>query len=327
MKNFIHTLEEKVNSGSPINEEEALKILASPDDEIYEIIASADRIRRRFKGDKINLCSIINAKSGLCPEDCAFCSQSSRNRAEVAVYDLVESKKIVDEAKRAAINGAGRFGIVTSGKGVNQRDLSTIAKSIEEMAVSGDIKPCASLGILSREKLVRLKEAGLKRYHHNLETAESFFPKICTTHTYRENIDTIVAAKEAGLEVCCGGIFGMGESIEQRVELAITLRNLEVDSVPINFLNPIKGTKMEGRPLLPPIEALKIIAMFRFFLPDKDIKAAGGRSVVLRDLQSLLFAAGANSMMVGDYLTTKGRQVSDDIQMVKDLGLTVEECP
>ncbi|MBU2591267.1 MAG: biotin synthase BioB [Nitrospinota bacterium] len=325
MKNFIYTLEEKINNGSPINEEDALKIVAAPDEDIYDIIASANRIRRKFKGERINLCSIINAKSGLCPEDCAFCSQSAKNNSEVAVYELVEKEKIVCEAKRAASNGAGRFGIVTSGKGVTPQDLNVIAASIEEITCSSNIKACASLGILAKGELTSLKKAGLKRYHHNLETAESFFPNICSSHSYQENIDTVRAAKEIGLQVCCGGIFGMGETNEQRVELALTLRELNVDSVPLNFLNPIKGTKMEGRPLLPPIEALKIIAMHRFILPDKDIKAAGGRSVVLRDLQSLLFAAGANSMMVGDYLTTKGRQVSDDIQMVADLGLKTED--
>jgi len=325
MKEFIHNIEQKVIGGAEISEEDAIKIAVADNDCIYDIIASANRIRCKFKGDKINLCSIINAKSGSCSEDCSFCSQSSKSSSEVAKYPLVQLEKIVGDAKNAGESGAGRFGIVTSGKGVTSVDLQTIADSIEEISNSSSLKPCASLGILTKNQLLALKKAGLKRYHHNLETSESFFSNICTTHTYQEDIDTIRLAKELGIEVCCGGIFGLGEAPEQRVELALTIRELNVDSVPLNFLNPMKGTKLADMPLLPPIEALKIIAMFRFLLPDKDIKVAGGRSVVLRDLQSLIFAAGANSMMIGNYLTTKGRQLEDDLKMVEDLGLKTED--
>ncbi|MEK7688931.1 MAG: biotin synthase BioB, partial [Deltaproteobacteria bacterium] len=288
----------------------------------FDILASTDKIRRFFKGDEVNLCSIINAKSGLCPEDCAFCSQSAHYDTEVKTYPMVEPRKIVETAKTASQTGAREFSIVTSGTSLSKdNDVAVLAETLKEMKNDVTMERCASLGIMDAETLQKLKDAGLESYHHNLETARSFFPNICTTHDYEEDVNTVRTAKRLGLYTCCGGVFGLGESREQRVELAITLRGLDVDSIPINFLNPRPGTPLENADNLTPIECLRIISLFRFMLPTKDIVICGGREVNLRDMQCLIFAAGANGMMIGNYLTTTGRPPEKDLQMVRDLGL------
>ncbi|MFQ5559830.1 MAG: biotin synthase BioB [Nitrospinota bacterium] len=323
MKNKIVQLEEKACRGESITKEDALLLLGADPACFWDLIASADRIRRRFKGEKISLCAIINARSGMCAENCAFCAQSVHSSSQVPEYSLLGSKEVLASAKRAVEKGASKFGIVTSGRGINDKHEHTQVKELI-LALKKDVSVhrCASLGILYEDELKELQAAGLKEYHHNLETSRSFFSKICTTHKYEDNEQTVVAAKKAGLRVCSGGIFGMGETLEQRVELAFELRDLKVDSVPVNFLNPVSGTRLEGAPLLEPKEALKIISMLRFVMPDKDIKVAGGREVVLRDLQAVMFAAGANSTMLGNYLTTKGRNAQQDIQLIQDLGLS-----
>ncbi|MEK6546493.1 MAG: biotin synthase BioB [Nitrospinota bacterium] len=324
MLNFIRSIEEKVLKLKDIDFSEAYQLMTIDDSCIFDLLASSNRIRERFKGKSISLCSIINAKSGRCPEDCAFCSQSIHHKSSIQEYPLVETDKILEGAKMAITHGAHKFGIVTSGKGINDgNELDKICDSVNTLRSKIPIHRCASLGILSREAFTRLRDAGLQEYHHNLETARSFFNNVCTTHTYDEDVETIRFAKDAGLRTCCGGVFGMGESVEQRIELAFTLRELDVDSIPLNFLHPIRGTPMENIPSLKPIEALKIIALYRFILPDKDIKVAGGREYNLRDLQPLLFAAGANSIMVGNYLTTKGRNYREDLQMIEDMGLEI----
>ncbi|MBF0170645.1 MAG: biotin synthase BioB [Nitrospinae bacterium] len=324
----IRLIEEKALANAPLSAEEALAVLQTPDELIFDLIASANRVRRHYKGDEVSLCSIINAKSGHCPEDCAFCSQSAHASTAIPTFDFVGSGKVVEGAKAALASGAHKFGIVTSGYGYSgkgpKQDLNQILDAVAALKEGVDIHRCASLGIVDEETARTLKGAGVLEYHHNLETARSFFPNICTTHDYDEDVETVRAVKRAGLRVCCGGILGLGESDEQRVELAMTLRELEVDSVPVNFLNPIAGTRMEGAAPIPPLDILKIIAMFRMVLPDKDIKVAGGREKNLRDLQCLMFAAGANSTMVGNYLTTIGRPANEDIQMIKDLGLNVK---
>jgi len=322
IRSFIQYLEKKVLGGESLCADEAVQILKVKNDSVFDLLASSDRIRRAFKGKKISLCSIINARSGKCPEDCAFCAQSALNRSDVPEYGLVNKETVLDSAKSAVRSGARKFGIVTSGRGIGLReDSGKICEFIDLLKKSISVHRCASLGILKEEELRQLMDAGLEEYHHNLETSRSFFPEICTTHDYEDNVSTVRLAKKVGLRTCCGGIFGMGESDEQRVEFACTLRELDVDSVPINFLNPMPGTRMENREILQPLEGLKIIALFRFMLPEKDIKMAGGREVVLKDLQPLMFAAGANSTMLGNYLTTKGRQAEDDLTMIKDLEL------
>jgi len=324
MLKFIHSLEEKVINGKGIDFNEAYNLITIDDSCIFDLIASSNRIREKFKGKSISLCSIINAKSGDCTEDCVFCSQSIHYKTDIPEYPLISTDKIVEGARLSLAQGSHKFGIVTSGKGMDNGDeLYRVCESIRSLKSEIQIHRCASLGILSKDALLKLKEVGLQEYHHNLETARSFFSNICTTHTYDEDVETIRTAKEIGLRTCCGGIFGMGESIEQRIELCFTLRELNVDSIPLNFLHPIKGTKLENATSLKPFEILKIIALYRFMLPDKDIKIAGGREYNLRDLQSLIFAAGANSIMVGNYLTVKGRRYEEDLQMIEDMGLEI----
>ena len=319
---IIKELESKAIENRPLDNAEAVFLSNLNDQDTFDLIASANRIREKFKGNKISLCSIVNAKSGRCSEDCVFCSQSIHFKTNIDEYPLIKSEEMLQKAEEALSHGAQKFGIVTSGRRLStEQELNEICKTIKKLKEEGKIHRCASLGILGRDELIKLKEAGLEEYHHNLETARSYFPKICTTHDYEQDVETVKIAKSIGLRSCCGGIFGLGEHPEQRIELAFTLKELDVDSVPINFLHPIKGTGAENLPPLKPLEILKIIAIYRFLLPAKDIKIAGGREHNLRDFQSMIFAAGANSTMVGNYLTTKGRDFQDDLQMIKDMGL------
>ena len=324
-RELITRCEEKALNGEAVTPEEALELLELPSDLIMPLMAAADSVRRYYKGNAISLCSIVNARSGRCSEDCAFCSQSVFSSSDIQDYDLMDNDKIIAAGKDAVNNGAHKFGIVTSGKGAETKrgDIEKICDSISSMKSSLDVHRCASLGVIDEQQARALKEAGLQEFHHNLETARSFYPNVCTTRSYDENISSIRAAKSAGLRVCGGGIFGMGEDNRQRVEMAEELRNLDVDSIPLNFLVPIEGTKLENAKPLSPLEILKIIAVYRLYLPDKDIKVAGGREKNLRDLQSFIFFAGANSTMVGNYLTTKGREASADLKMIEDMEMDV----
>ena len=290
--------------------------------EFWPRLGETSRLRERGFGRRVSFCVIINAKSGLCSEDCAFCSQSMKSRTEIAKYPLLDREKLVDAAHQAAAQGAARFSIVTSGRGIKARgEQEAILRAVEAIRQSAPIKVCASLGIVDRVFLKELKAAGVFRFHHNLETAPSHFPQICTTHTFQERVATIEAAKDAGLSVCVGGIFGLGESVAQRWEMAQTIRQLEADAIPLNFLHPLPGTALADRPRLTPLEALKIIVAFRLLFPDKSLIICGGRQVTLGSLAPLMFAAGADALMTGDYLTTKGRLPEDDRQMLADLGL------
>lgn len=325
---LIRLCETKALDNAPLAWDEALGLMTIDSLSIFDLIASSNRVRRHYKGDEVSLCSIINAKSGKCPEDCAFCSQSIHARTDAPEFDLIGPEAILEGARAARKEGASKFGIVTSGYGFSGRGakkkLDAIIDAIERMKNEVGVHRCASLGIIDEPTALRLKEAGLEEYHHNLETARSFFPNICTTHDYEEDVNTVRAVKAAGLRACCGGIFGLGESAEQRVEMAFTIKELDVDSIPLNFLNPIKGTRLENAKPLAPFEILKIIAAYRMIFPDKDIKVAGGRERNLRDLQCLIFAAGANSTMIGAYLTTYGRPSDEDLQMIRDLEMTVK---
>jgi len=313
---------ERVIKSECLGREEALSLLRIPQEHVFHVFAAANDLRHHFKGDKIDLCSVVNAKSGLCPEDCAFCAQSIHHDTGVSEYALMGEREILEHAHAAEKNRARRLGIVTSGRGIDKEEvLERICSVLEAMEHESRLGRCASLGKLDHEQLQRLQRSGLERFHHNIETSESFFPSICSTHTYADLVETIRAAKEVGLSVCCGGIFGMGESDEQRVEMALALRELRVDSIPLNFLYPVPGTRMENAPALQPLEILKIIVMFRFLLPDKDIRVCGGRERGLRSLQPLMYSAGANCTMVGNYLTTPGRKAEEDLEMITDLGL------
>jgi len=321
-QDFIRLAEKIMYEQGEITRAQALELAAAGPEETPDLIACAGRIRRYFKQDTAFKCAIINAKSGMCPEDCAFCAQSAHHHTQVPVYDLLNAEKLETEGLKMAAAGATNYSVVTSGTSLTEKDVETVCRVARSLKAKTDLTLCASVGLLDPTAARKLKAAGISRYHHNLETARSHFEAICSTHDYDEDIQTVKVAKEAGMVVCSGGIFGMGESWEQRVELAFTLKDLDVDSVPINFLNPIQGTRLQDRPLLPPMEALKVIALYRYIFPRKDITICGGREATLKDFQSWLFAAGANGLMVGNYLTTLGRNMEMDLEMIQDLGLT-----
>lgn len=323
---ILKTALDKGLCGVGLNAEEALEFTALPDERLFEILAVTDQVRRHHKGIEISLCSIVNAKSGLCKEDCTFCSQSVKYSTGVSAYPMLASVDIVKSALEAAKNGAREFSIVTSGTGLEKdADVRTLSKALKEMSGAVEMERCASLGILTRDTLQELKESGLESYHHNLETSRSFFPEICTTHSYEEDVEVVRTAKALGLYVCSGGVFGLGETWADRVELASTLKDLEVDSVPVNFLNPRPGTPLEDAENLTPIECLKIIALLRLMMPDKEIIVCGGRDKNLGELEAMIFAAGASGMMIGNYLTTPGRDPEKDLKMIKDMGLKRKE--
>ena len=307
------------SKGESVSEDIALSILLSKADEIPEILTLANALRIRYFGNKVQLCSILNAKSGACEEDCSFCAQSAHFNTGVDIYDLHSTEKIIEYYKTASQLPINHFGVVTSGGGLSKDNLDAICGAVKSGEING-VSWCSSLGNLEKEQLLKLKEAGLKKFHHNLETAESFFPNICTTHTFRDRIEMVRRIKEAGLQICSGGIMGLGESIEQRVEFAFTLRNENVDSIPLNFHVPKPGTRLENLLPLKPLDILKCVAMFRMVNPKAEIKVCAGR-VHLRDLQSMIFYAGATGMMIGPLLTIAGRDVDDDLKMLSDLEL------
>ncbi len=316
----VEEMTERAFSGEGITEPQALRVAQCSREELFDLLGMSNRLREEYKGSTVKLCGIVNAKSGLCSEDCAFCAQSVHHDTDIKQYPLLPKTKILNAARKAAKDGAREFSIVTSGKSPTSRELSRVAAVLGEIASLG-LSTCASLGILAPDALQMLAGAGLDKYHHNLETSRTFFPKVCTTHSYDEDIRTVNAAKEAGLKVCCGGIFGLGESARDWVELAAALREMEVDSVPLNFHNPLRGTRLASQALLGPLDALRVIMVFRLALPGRDIIVCGGREATLRDLQGFIFPAGANGLMLGDYLTTAGRAPELDIQMAKDLEL------
>ncbi|GAV22769.1 biotin synthase BioB [Carboxydothermus pertinax] len=325
MFNRIFELTQKVLAGGQINQFEAIELAQAEGADIQVLAAMAAKIREKFVGDKVDLCSIISVKTGRCSEDCAFCAQSAHHHTEITPTEMLDEEKILAKARAMEAAGAHRFDLVTAGLGMTEEDedFKKILAIYQRLRQEVKLKLCACLGTLTEKAARMLHEVGVTRYNHNLETARSFFNNIVTTHTYDERIETIKRVKKAGMEVCCGGIIGMGETMEQRIEFAFTLKELDVDAVPINVLNPIKGTKLENRPLLSPLEVVKTFAIFRFILPDKNIRYAGGREVNLRDMQALGLMAGLNGMLIGHYLTTKGREVETDLQMIRDLGLKI----
>ncbi|MFH1428566.1 MAG: biotin synthase BioB [Candidatus Margulisiibacteriota bacterium] len=301
-----------------ITPSEALSILET--DQPYSVFEAANVIREHFNGNKISLCSISNAKSGRCSEDCKFCAQSAHYQTAVTPYSLKSKSEILKEVQMAQESKADRFSIVTSGKSIlSETEYNSILEMIS--GYPSEMGKCASLGTLSFKQCKMLRNAGLETYHHNLETSRSYYPQICTTHSYEERLETLKNAKKAGLTLCSGGIFGLGETLEQRVELAFALKEVDPDGIPINFLSPIPGTPLENMPVIEPLDALKIIAMFRFVHPTKTIRIGGGREKALRSLQPLMFIAGANAVLTGNYLTTAGKTPQEDWQMIKDLGL------
>ncbi len=319
----LNNIIDKVIKESEITSAEGRWLIGLDADYIPWLMAGADRIRKTFRGQEIEVCAISNVRSGNCSEDCSFCAQSGHHKTAAPVYNYISTDELSAQAKQAREWGASDFGIVSKGWGIRSaKEAGQLKAYLGELNDVSDIGRCASLGVLSKDSATSLKEMGLENYHHNLECAESFFDQVCTTHNYQDNIDTIQHASDAGLRVCAGGILGMGESLDQRIELADTLRKLNVKSVPLNFLNPQEGTPMGTQKTMTAMEILQTIAVFRYMLPQAEIRIAGGRQF-LGDMQSMIFFAGASGIMIGDYLTTKGRSVNDDLKMLADLNLSI----
>jgi len=286
---------------------------------LRELTALALEQKLANRGNRVSLCSIINAKSGKCSEDCRFCTQSAHYQTDSPVYPLKDREEVVAAAREAKEAGAGRFSLVTSGRGMNHAQVEPIAELVAAIRAEVGIEVCVSLGIMEVEELTLLKEAGVSRYHHNLETSREFFPKVVATHTFEDRINTVKACQEAGLEVCAGGIFGLGESEDDRISMALTLRELKVDSVPINILIPLPGTPMADLPPIPVAEVLRSIALYRLIHPNIPIRLAAGRETVLADQLGAAFMAGADGMMIGGYLTQRGRSPEADNRFVAEM--------
>jgi biotin synthase len=312
-------LAERVLEGHSLSPDEGLAVLRSPDEQLLELLAAAYRVRYRWFGNRVHLNLLINAKSGWCGEDCGYCSQSRTSRAGISRYGLLDPDEIVAGARAAVERRAGTYCIVISGRGPTDGEIEQLAKVVARIKGECPLKVCASVGLLTPAQARRLKDCGVDRVNHNLNTSERFYPRICSTHTYQERLDTLRAVREAGLEICSGGIVGMGEEDTDIVDLALRLGGLRVEAVPINFLIPIPGTPLAGVGRLDPRYCLKVLALARLANPRAELRIAGGRELHLGSLQPLgLYAA--NSIFVGDYLTTKGQAPEDDYRMIADLG-------
>jgi len=318
--NLIGQLENKIMSGGEISFDEAIHLIKV--NEVDELLNAANRIRQKFMGNKVDLCTIMNAKSGRCSENCKFCAQSAHYPTGIDEYSLINAEEALKLAKENESQGVHRFSLVTSGKTLSEKEFERVLEIYRILKRKTKLKLCASHGIITYHQALKLKEAGVTMYHHNIETSRDYFPKICTTHSYQDRINTVKNVKAAGLDVCCGGIIGMGESVEDRIKMAYEIKELGVKSVPINVLNPIKGTPLEDVKKLSPIEILKTMAVFRFIIPDGFIRYAGGRNA-LGELQNLGFRSGVNAALVGNYLTTVGNKIPEDIRMIKAEGLEV----
>lgn len=288
---------------------------------LEELFDEASRRRKRIFGDSVELCAIVNVKSGRCPMDCRFCAQSSRYRTAAPVYPLLDDSRLDRDTRPMHEGGAHRVGWVASGCAVGEHEIADIVRSASSYLDRGGGRLCASLGRLPDPSLKTLREAGISRYHHNLETSERFYPNICTTQSRRDRYRTVRRAKDLGLETCSGGLFGLGETWQDRFELARTLADLQVDSVPVNFISPVPGTPFQTRPILEADEALRIIAMLRILLPQASIRVCGGRPRTLNDRQAELFDAGADAIMTGDYLTTQGISLQTDLELLRGKNL------
>ncbi len=307
-----------VLQGGELSGQEALELYEAP---LEELCAAADEIRRHYCGNGFDLCSIINGKSGRCSENCKFCAQSAFYQTEAEIFPLRSTDEIVQQAKRDADSGVLRFSIVTSGKALNDAELDAMCEAIRGIRSQAKIEVCASFGLLTEEQYCRVKAAGAIRVHNNLETSKRYFPKVCTTHQFDEKVEAIRAATRAGLSVCSGGIIGIGETSEDRIDMALTLRELGIKSVPVNMLNPIPGTPCADYPPLTTEEMRRIVAVYRFLLPDASIRLAGGRGL-LEDKGRVCFLSGANAAITGDMLTTSGYSAKTDLQLLSELGYT-----
>jgi biotin synthase len=310
-----------------LTRDEALAVAQLPLDELPSLIALAHKVRLAWCGPEVELESLINAKSGACPEDCAFCSQSVRHRSGVDVYPFLDIDEIVDAAHATRAAGATQFCIVVAVRGPEERLLRRVLEAVDAVQRETSLEVACSLGLLTREQADRLAGAGVRRYNHNLEACRDLFPTICTTHSYDDRVETALLAREAGMELCCGGILGMGETLEQRIDFAFELAALDPCEVPVNLLDPRPGTPLDGRETLSPREALQAIALFRLILPGTWLRLAGGRERVLGELQAMGLLAGANALIVGNYLTTSGRAPEEDHALLEALGMPVADGP
>lgn len=331
---WLETLADSIMAGELLDRETAIALTQLQGQEnILLLCEAANRVRVACCGNTVDLCSIMNVKSGNCSENCSFCSQSAHHPGEESpIYGMRSPEEILAQAKAAAAAGAKRFCLVSQGRGPKysspksqefEQILATVRTIIEETS----IKPCCALGEVTPDQAEALRAAGVTRYNHNLETSEAHFPSIVTTHQWRDRVETIKNLKAAGIQACSGGIIGLGESWEDRIEMALALRELQVESVPINLLNPRQGTKLSDQERLDPYEALKAIAIFRLLLPQQILRYAGGREAIMGDLQTLGFKAGINAMLVGNYLTTLGQPADQDQAMLNELGLQGGEAP
>ncbi len=316
------SLASRVLAGDLLSREESIEILSAPEEDLLDLMQAAFRVRRHYFGKSVQLYYLMNAKSGLCPEDCSYCSQSKTSEAEIPRYNLLRRDDLLAGAQAAVERQAKTYCIVISARGPNEREMSAVEQIVPEIKEKYGLDVCACLGLLTPEQAERLKACGVDRVNHNLNTGGEFYSQICSTHTYQDRVDTLQAVRRAGMELCSGGIVGMGEQPQDVVEMALDLRKLEVESIPVNFLNPIEGTPLAGHGDLTPTYCLKVLAMFRLVNPNSEIRIAGGRELHLRSLQALgLYAA--NSLFVGDYLTTQGQLPQEDYDMIRDLGFEV----
>jgi biotin synthase len=320
---IYNALADRALAGACLTREEAHAVLGSPDDDLLDVLGAAYRVRRTFWGNRVRLHFLLNAQSGLCPEDCHYCTQSSVSSAEIDKYPMLAREKILAAAGRAAALKAGTFCLVISGRSPGERVFGKVLDAVREIRSQYDLKVCACLGLLSVEQTMRLKDAGVETVNHNLNTSANFHGEVCTTHTFDDRVATVEHVKAAGIKTCSGGIIGMGESDDDVIDLALSLRELDVRSVPVNFLLPLEGTPFAERRLLNPRRCLRVLALYRFLLPSQEIRIAGGREAHLRSLQPLgLYPA--NSIFVGDYLTSRGQPASADYAMIRDAGFVLE---
>ncbi|MCR2805205.1 biotin synthase BioB [Paenibacillus soyae] len=318
-------LARKALNGGCLTKEEGLSVLEAEDDEVLPILHAAFAVRKHYYGKKVKLNMIINAKSGLCPEDCGYCSQSIVSTAPIKKYTLLDKETLLAGAREAMARKAGTYCIVAAGRGPTNKELDQVVDAVKAIRATMPLKICACLGILKDDQAERLADAGVHRYNHNLNTSRANYPSITTTHTYDQRVETVEKAKKQGMSPCSGVIIGMGETNEEIVEMAHALRELDADSIPVNFLNAIPGTPLEQAGRTPAMKVLKVLALFRLVCPAKEIRVAGGREVNLRSLQPLSLYA-ANSLFVGDYLTTEGQDAASDHQIIEDLGFEIELC-
>ena len=317
-----NSLADRVLAGESISRDDALAVLACPDEQLLDLLAAAYRVRRQHFGNRVQLYFLVSAKTGLCPEDCGYCSQSKLSTADIPHHNLLSTEKLLAGARAAAERQAKTYCIVISARGPSEREMNAITSIVPQIKSQFNLKVCACLGLLDDEQAARLKACGVDRVNHNLNTSADFYGQICSTHTYTDRVDTLRAVRRAGMELCSGGIIGMGEAASDVVDMAFALRELAAESIPVNFLNPIEGTPLAGTRQLNPRYCLKVLAMFRFVNPTSELRIAGGREIHLGSLQAMgLYPA--NSIFVGNYLTTQGQPPAADYRMIEELGFEI----